>query len=210
MHKAAPAETSDGGKIQKMPTAKPRKEKRQKHVEISKTVISGPDGQGKPRLLTIVLIHFFEILYSLFLIAWFYLSFFIPNLLVVNILSLPRELFGGEGQAVLYVIATIGVWVIPFLAVFKITGIFFKSNMPYFSDTSKLFSHGMNVVMSLVPLFFLTLQIALSARSISFFLGLSYYTYAVFGASITYNFLFILLLIRNINKKNATYHEYLG
>ena len=167
-------------------------------------------GQPGPRLWTIVLIHFIEIVYSLFLISWFYFSFFIPNLLVVNIVTIPGSMFGGDGQLAWYIAAMIGVWIIPVLALFKITGIFFKTSIPYLSDTSKLFSHGVDVVMSLFPLFFLTLVIALNARSLSFFLGLSYFTYAVFGASLAYNFLFIILLIRNINKKNATYHEYLG
>ena len=164
---------------------------------------------GRPRIWTIVLIHFFEIVYSLFILFWYYLAYFIPNLLIINILNIPEQLLSGDAQLVFFILATAGLYAIPALALFKIFGIFLKVRFPSISDTSKLFSHGVNVILSMLPIIYLTLYISVNAKGLSFFAGLSVYTYAVCGASLLYNFFFIILFIRNINKKNETYHEYL-
>ncbi len=156
-----------------------------------------------------IVLHIVEILYSLLLLAWYFLPYFVEMEGLLSATSIPDQLFGGSEEKLPFLIsASLVVYLIPFLAIFKIAAVFLQRRIPHATEPIRALPILLNILNSGLVITALGLHIVTFARNYSYFLASSPFMYAVFFVSLGYNTFFVFLFISNLSERNAAYQEY--
>lgn len=150
-------------------------------------------------------LHIVEILYSLLLLAWFVLPFFLPIEGLFEIARLPLQLFRGQGAALG---AAALVFLIPLIRLYKIAAVFLGSRYPALADPQRTFPILLSVVSSALTVAAIALHTLRYASSGSYFLASSPAVYAIFLLSLAYNAFFLVQLIARHSVRDEAYREY--
>jgi adenylate cyclase len=156
-----------------------------------------------------IVLHITEILYSFLLLAWYFLPYFVEMEGLLSPTSIPDQLFGGSEEKLPFLIsASLVVYLIPFLAIFKIVGVFLQRRIPHATEPMRALPSLLNILNSGLVIAALGLHIVTFARNDSYFLASSPFMYAVFLVSLGYNAFFVFLFISNLSERNTAYQEY--
>ncbi len=156
-----------------------------------------------------IVLHIVEILYSLLLLAWYFLPYFLEMEGLLSPMSIPEQLFGGSEEKLPFLFsASLVVYLVPFLAIFKIFAVLLQRRIPLATEPVRAFPILLNMLNSGLVITALGLHIVTFARNNSYFLASSPFMYAVFLVSLGYNAFFVFLFISNLSERNAAYQEY--
>jgi adenylate cyclase len=154
--------------------------------------------------------HIAEIVYSLFLVAWYVLPFIDPGIGGFDPLKLPGLLYGSPpSQPVAWVIVTVLVYLIPVVCLWKIASAFLSETLPIVSDPEWLIPIILNILFSGAAVALVVLHLVNQASNASYFSAFPPFTYAVAAVSLGYNGYFIIMLIMSMSKRDESYKDYL-
>ncbi len=168
--------------------------------------LTGPFGLDRSGIV----LHALEAAYALVVLAWYALPLLgkADGLIAAPLLSF--QLYGGPPARLAPLLLTSAVaWLIPPISLFKIAGIFLDRSLPTFAAPTRIVPVLLNILSSMFVLAVMLLHLITFARSSHYFRALSPFTYAVFFLSIAWNACFVYLLIAGLNRRDASYQEYL-
>lgn len=156
-----------------------------------------------------IFLHIIEIFYSLVVLTWYVLPYYLPELFRIIPFDLPFLIFIKGGGLHMLVISSVLTYIIPVICGLKLISVFFRKKMSFLCAAEKFLPIVFNIISSgcLVVLIFLYIQVY--AINIRFFLTLSLYTYILGGFSIIYNISYSVFLVKFFRKVNNHYQEYL-
>ncbi len=164
---------------------------------------------GRKERISIVL-HVVESLYSLGILAWFFLPLFITFEGLFSAPDMPLQLFGGPAEKLVpLIVSGFLVFLIPLICLFKLSASFLERRIPALTSPLRLVPILLNIICSGIVLGIIAAHIVVNARSTGYFMASSPILYGVLFASLAYNAYFLYFLVTSISTRNPTYQEYL-
>ncbi len=161
----------------------------------------------KAKWLIVIAIDY---VYSLCLLAWFFapVIFHYTNQVVFH--DLPAVLATGRDSENVSLLAAVIAYAIPAISGIRLILPFLRKKLPALSDPERLIPVLTGIVHSLLPLSAVSLYVFAFARNPGFFATLSVFTYVGIGISLLYNAMYVVLFVKNLNRRSDTYREYLA
>jgi class 3 adenylate cyclase len=155
-------------------------------------------------------IHAVEAVYSLVILAWYFLPLFLSVEGLFPVPLVPFQLYEGPPVQLGRLIATaVVVYLVPLICLFKIASVFLDSYIPSFTSPLRSFPLVLDILNSGFVAAVIVTHTIVFAHNSRYFQVSSPFTYVVFLLSIAYNAYFIYLLIVSVNKREDSYREYL-
>jgi class 3 adenylate cyclase len=159
--------------------------------------------------VTRLALHATEIIYSLALLAWFFLPLYLRLPGLYTPLQVSSELAGFSAGGAVRTALAILVLLIPALRLYKIACPFLDRIRPGLADPRRTLPILFSLVSSSLVLATILSHVLVHAGSRSYFAASSPVLYAVFLASLAYNAFFLVLFVTQRNLSNEFYREYL-
>jgi class 3 adenylate cyclase len=153
-------------------------------------------------------LHAVEILYSLALLAWFFLPLHLKLPGLYSPLQVCTELAGSSAGGALRTALAVLILLIPALRLYKIACPFLDRVRPGLTDPRRALPILVSLLSSSLALATVLSHALVHAGSRSYFAASSPVLYAVFLASLAYNAFFLVLFITQRNLSNESYREY--
>ena len=156
-----------------------------------------------------ILLHGFEALYSLALLAWFLAPLLgsLPGLPVVT--RLPAELLPEAEQGIARAVVAALVYLMPAIRLYMLACLFLAPARPGLADPRRSFPILLSLASSALALVAILVPVVRQAASWRYFAGLSPVLVALFILSLAHNAFFLSLLIARLNSKDESYRDYL-
>jgi len=162
-----------------------------------------------------IVLHALEALYSLVLLAWFAAPLYRPlaglfaAVRLPSVARLPAELAEAAGGGAALPIATLLVYLIPAIRLYKLACLFLDPALPGLADSRRSFPILASLASSALALGAILAPVIRQAASWRYFAGLSPALIALFFLSLAHNAFFLSMLIARLNSKDDSYREYL-
>jgi len=170
-----------------------------------------------------IVLTIYELLYSVIESVWFVFPLFKINNVMTAPYLMPLVLSGINFSLTNFDINSIQslffkimknslflIYLIPIISIYKIVSFFLKGRMPAFFKASRFFPLILNIISSSLIIFTFFNYTLLFASNISFFFKLDIINYAFLGTTLVFNFLFVFILMRVINRLSKDYKDYLS
>ncbi|GAB1484687.1 adenylate/guanylate cyclase domain-containing protein [Treponema sp.] len=154
------------------------------------------------------------LVYSLFILIWLGLSFFIQSEQYIDALRLPfvplplAPIQNRLPVKIESILLGILVYAIPLISLYKIASLFLEKRLLALAGVDRFFAAFLLFLQTSLVVFIHLLHLVRNAKDIAYFYLFSSFTYVVFFVSIAFNIFSIVLMVKRMNRKNVFYQEY--
>lgn len=143
-------------------------------------------------------------------LLWFFIPLIMGGSGIVSPAVLPFQLAGGGvPDSVSLILACMGFWLIPALAIFKSVSYLWADRLPGFIRPGTTFSAVSSVAWSFLIMLAIGLHAVVFAGSATYFAERSVFTYIVFCIALVHNGISLGALVLVNSRKDPHYNEYL-
>ncbi|MBN2441412.1 MAG: hypothetical protein JXJ04_08695 [Spirochaetales bacterium] len=165
------------------------------------------ENQHKSRIF--IFYHIIEILFSLGVLTWYILPYYITGLFKILPFNFPYLLFVNGQELYILVLSGILTYLIPVICCLKLIAVFFRKKLSFLCAAEEFLPIVLNIIVSGCVVVLIALYIQTYAINLEFFFSLSLYTYILGFISLVYNIFYSVSLVRFFRKVNPHYQDYL-